>query len=101
MHVGIASGLTEAPKEIALSADWSARDAQSRLSAVIDAAQAEPQIVTKRGKPVALVVSVAEFEQLRRLSGAKPRSFADMLLAVPRADAEIGPASVVPRDVEF
>lgn len=43
---------------------WSLQDAKNRFSAVADMAwQGEPQIVTRRGKPLVVVISYAQYEQ--------------------------------------
>jgi prevent-host-death family protein len=56
------------------------RDARDGLAAVVDqAASGEPIIVTRRGKPVAVIVGHDEWQ---RLTGARP-SFADLLLGFP------------------
>ena len=56
------------------------RDVKSFFSAVVDqAASGEPTIVTRHGKPVAVVLG---YDQWQALQGALP-SFADLLLAFP------------------
>src|SRR5438132_8663223 len=67
------------------SPQWSLQDAKNSFSAVVAAAQKGiPQTVTKRGKPAAVVLSIAEYRRLsRRESGAVP-SFVDHLLGLPR-----------------
>jgi prevent-host-death family protein len=40
---------------------WSVAEAKARLSEVIDRAQGEPQVITRNGKPSAIVVSVEEW----------------------------------------
>ena len=55
-------------------------DARAGLAAVVDqAARGEPTIVTRRGKPVAVIVGHDEWQ---RLTGARP-SLADLLLGFP------------------
>jgi antitoxin Phd len=59
------------------------REAKTTLSAVVEAAEkGEPTTITKRGRPVAVVISHAEWTKLR----ARLPSFADLLLAVPPLD---------------
>jgi antitoxin Phd len=84
-------------------AEWSLQDAKNSFSAVVDAAcKGTPQMVTKRGKPAVVVLSVAEYE---RLTGkAKNRtSFIDHLLTVPQGDDEFEfeRVQIKPRDVNF
>lgn len=43
-------------------AHWSVAGAKAELSRLIEQASAIPQIIEKRGKPVAVVVSIADFE---------------------------------------
>jgi prevent-host-death family protein len=54
---------------------WSVQDAKNRFSEVIEAAQREPQTVTKHGKPAVVVVAVDEYERLRKLQHLKAPSF--------------------------
>jgi len=46
--------------------DWSIRDAKDHLSQLIEAAQSEPQAITRRGRRAAILLSEGEFERLRR-----------------------------------
>jgi prevent-host-death family protein len=46
--------------------DWSIRDAKDHLSQLIEAAQTEPQAITRRGRRAAILLSEREFERLRR-----------------------------------
>lgn len=56
------------------------RDTRAGLAAVVDqAARGEPTIVTRRGKPVAVIVG---HEEWQRLTGARP-GFAELLLGFP------------------
>ena len=79
---------------------WSVQDAKNRFSEVVKAARRSPQTVTKRGKPVIVVIDIAEYERLRRLERARAPSFADLLLAMPQDDGEFSRASVRMRDLE-
>lgn len=48
-------------------ATWQIQQAKSKLSELIDRARSEgPQTITKHGKPSAVVVSMEEYESLRR-----------------------------------
>lgn len=64
-------------------------EAQSRFGELIDRAQREPVEVTRRGRPVAYVVSEHEMRELeairRRLGTRATRKIAD-LLAMPAGD---------------
>jgi len=46
--------------------DWSIRDAKDHLSQLIEAAQTEPQAITRRGRRVAILLSEREFKRLQR-----------------------------------
>jgi antitoxin Phd len=65
---------------------WSIQDAKNRFSPVVEAARLEPQVVTKHGKPAAVVVVADEFTGLQRLEQLDAPRFADHLLAMPTDD---------------
>jgi prevent-host-death family protein len=83
---------------------WSLQDAKNSFSAVVDAAMAGvPQMVTKRGKPAAVVLSAEAYE---RMTGSLPgerkwKSFTEALLAMPQDDGEFPVSDLALRDVEF
>ncbi len=61
------------------------REAKATLSAVVeDAQRGEATIITKHGRPAAVVISHGEWTKLK----SKVPSFADLLLAVPQLSAE-------------
>jgi len=75
------------------------KDAKARFSAVVDAAEeGAATVVTRHGKPAAVVIGVAEW---RRLSAK--RNFVDHLLAFPIDDGDdIFERDQTPvRDVDF
>lgn len=81
-------------------ADWQLQEAKNRFSAVVDAAIAgNPQRVTRRGKPVVVVMAVEEYEQLQRLRHAP--TFADTLLTMPQGGEEFDRLPLASRSVEF
>lgn len=51
--------------------DWTASTAKLHFSQVLDSAAAEPQVVYRRGKPVGVVLSYAEYTRNRHLLGQK------------------------------
>lgn len=59
---------------------WQLQVAKNRLSEVVDDAQRAPQIITRRGKEAAVVLSA---EHYARLVGAKGRLI-DLLRKAPR-----------------
>ena len=64
-------------------ATWQIQQAKTKLSEVIEMAQREgPQTITKHGKPSAVVVSMEEYESMRR---NKP-DFVEFLLSIPKFD---------------
>lgn len=83
---------------------WALQDARNRFSAVVDAALAgEPQQVTRRGKPAVVVLSVKEYERLRRQPPPENiPSFIEHLLAIPDGgdDSEVERIPLSPRSLE-
>ena len=75
---------------------WSLATAKARLSEVIDRAQAGPQIITRHGRPDAVVVSVDEWTR----KTARKGTLADFLLASPLsgADLDLERQRAAPRD---
>ena len=85
-------------------AEWSLQDAKNSFSAVVAAAsKGTPQTVTKRGKPAVVVLSVTEYEKLKRQRAPLDRSFVEHLLSFPQGDDdfEIERIHIEPRDIEF
>ena len=80
---------------------WSVQDAKNRFSEVVEAARRKPQMVTKHGKPIVVVIDLAEYERLRRLERAQAPSFADILLAIPQDTGEFPCSKVRPRDAKL
>jgi len=57
------------------------KDAKAGLSALIDAAaKGRPAVITRHGKPEAVILAHAEYQRLARLP-----SFADLLVSIPDA----------------
>lgn len=78
---------------------WQVQEAKQRFSELLRRAVADgPQIVTRHGEPVAVVVSADEY---RRLAGERP-DFRDFLLSGPDVgELEIHRARDLFRDVEL
>jgi antitoxin Phd len=74
------------------------RDAKATLSAVVDkAARGEPSVITRHGRPVAVVISYEEWE---RLSGVP--SFGRLLMAAPLKPGDLPKRDRRPlRDADF
>ena len=63
------------------------QDAKNRFSAVVDAAMAgTPQLVTRRGKPVTVVLAASDYERLKQLETLHQPSLTAMLLALSQED---------------
>ena len=78
---------------------WSLQDAKNQFSAVVDAArQGKAQIITRRGVPSAVVLSMEEFERFQHFEAAQSSSFIDHLLDMPTDDGEFGRLDVQLRD---
>ena len=80
---------------------WSVQDAKNQFSAVVEAAQEEPQTVTKHGRPAVVVVEAAEYDRLRQLDRAQAPSLSELLLDMPQDDGEFVRVGVRPRDLEL
>ena len=74
------------------------REAKATLSAVIDKArQGEPSIITRHGKPEAVILSFEEWERLSHVP-----SFGRLLMAAPFEDGDLPARNPVPpREVDL
>ena len=93
-------GTTEKPSTSPPSGGaWTLAGAKARLSELVDRAQAGPQLITRNGKPSAVVVSVEEWAR----KTARRGTLAEFLLASPLAGADLDIARKhdTPRDVEL
>lgn len=75
---------------------WTLANAKARLSEVIDRAQAGPQIITRHGRPNAVIVSAEEWARKTTRKG----TLAEFLLSSPLhgADLELERVHDIPRD---
>lgn len=79
---------------------WQVQEAKQRFSEVVRAAEAgEPQIVTKHGEEVAVVIDIAEYRRLRGeavglMDYLRAEPFAEHALLVERRGGE-------PRDIDL
>jgi prevent-host-death family protein len=55
---------------------WSVASAKAELSRLVEDAQQRPQVIERRGKPVAVVVAIDQFEDSS--GGARWRRFLDV-----------------------
>ena len=68
------------------------RDAKASLSAVVDdAVRGEPAIITRHGKPEAVVLSFAEWQRLSHVP-----SFGQLLMAAPLNEGDLPPRNPSP-----
>ncbi|MDE8343600.1 MAG: type II toxin-antitoxin system Phd/YefM family antitoxin [Acidocella sp.] len=68
------------------------RDAKASLSAVVDdAVRGEPAIITRHGKPQAVVLSFAEWQRLSHVP-----SFGQLLMAAPFDEGDLPPRNPSP-----
>lgn len=78
---------------------WSLQDAKNKFSEVINAANAgTPQIVTRRGVPAAVVLSMENFSTYQKISKIEIPSFTQHLLNMPTDNEEIERLHTAPRD---
>ncbi|KMO11073.1 type II toxin-antitoxin system Phd/YefM family antitoxin [Methylobacterium platani] len=73
------------------------RDAKATLSAVIDRArQGEPSVITRHGRPEAVLLSYEEWQRLSQVP-----SFGRLLMSAPLEAEDLPPRNGSLRDVEF
>lgn len=66
---------------------WQLQEAKNKFSEVVDEAQEHgPQIITRRGEEVAVVISYAEYSQLRR---KKPQPLSEFFRQSPLYGVEL------------
>lgn len=76
---------------------WQLQDAKQRFSELIRSVQTEgPQIVTRHGEEVAVVIDIAEYRQMR---GAE--DFKEFLCMAPDLDLEIDRSAAPARTVDW
>lgn len=85
-----------APRTLPADDTWTLANAKARLSEVIDRAQAGPQVITRHGKPNAVVVSADEWARKTARNG----TLAEFLLGSPLrgANLELERVQNAPRD---
>ncbi len=72
--------------------EWSIRAAKDHLSELVEAAQAAPQAITRRGRHAVVVVSTKDYDRLQRQLGPLTRFFARAGLedvAIERVEAAV------------
>jgi prevent-host-death family protein len=82
---------------------WKLEDAKNQFSKLVAAARRQPQVVTRHGREVVVVISV---ERYRRLARQQP-NLVEFLRSSPLADAlaagelELVRSRDLPRDIEL
>ena len=79
---------------------WQVREAGQRFSEVLRAAEGgEPQILTRDGEEVAVVIDIAAYRRLR----GEPPGFMDYLMSGPLLDEDLNPGrgNELPRDIDL
>ncbi|MEY4212525.1 MAG: type II toxin-antitoxin system Phd/YefM family antitoxin [Burkholderiaceae bacterium] len=77
-------------------------EAQNRFGELIDSAQREPVTITRRGRPVAFVLSPEDLKDLIASRGRRDRAFAELEAFFAAADSKLLPAAaaLTDQDVE-
>jgi prevent-host-death family protein len=90
------AGCQTAPDSLPSDDTWTLANAKARLSEVIERAQTGPQIITRHGKPSAVLVSADEWARKTTRKG----TLAEFLLASPLrgADLDLERVHDTPRD---
>jgi prevent-host-death family protein len=79
------TNVNKTPSSPPLGGTWTLAGAKARLSEVVDRAQAGPQIITRNGKPSAVIVSAEEWARKTVRKG----TLAEFLLASPLSGADL------------
>lgn len=74
------------------------REAKAKLSAIVDGAyHGATAVITRHGKPRAVILGVDEWNRLRRVP-----SFGELLMSAPVGDGDLPERDTSPpRDIEF
>ncbi len=65
---------------------WQLQDAKNKFSQVVEASLTEgPQIITRRGKSTAVLVSTSEYERLKH----PKKSFKDLLMSTDLSELDL------------
>jgi len=84
------------------TATWRLQDAKNQFSKVVEAAlQGEPQHVTRRGREVAVVLAVEEYERLAQINKTSALGFVEHLLMLPKDNGEFERLPFELREVNF
>jgi prevent-host-death family protein len=67
---------------------WSIQEAKNQFSRVVRAAQRGPQVVTRHGKAMVVILSTDEYARLQMRERRAASRFVEHLLAVPADDGD-------------
>jgi prevent-host-death family protein len=81
-----------------VKSEWQVQEAKAELSALIKAAQDVPQVITRHGEPIAVVISYAKYDLLRR-EHTEHRSLFSLLRSWPKIEIPERDRSDTGRDV--
>lgn len=68
-------------------------EAQNKFGALLDNAQREPVSITRRGRPVAFVLSPADMRELMDIRQTREKNVADFQAFFAASDARLKPAA--------
>ena len=63
---------------------WPVQDAKARFSELLRAAERQPQLITVRGEPAAVLISEEEYRRLSSVSEGPKKTFAEWWKSAPR-----------------
>ncbi len=91
-----------AVSQLAHAEEWSVADAKARLSELLETVDREgPQTITRRGRPVAVVVSVEEWAYRKRRQGTLADFFATSPLRQLGGELDIPPRDDQMREIDL
>lgn len=67
-------------------------EAQNKFGALLDNAQREPVTITRRGRPVAFLVSPADMQELLHVRQSREKTLSDFQAFFAAADKRLNPA---------
>lgn len=82
-----------------MKSDWQVQEAKAELSALLQAAQASPQVITRHGSPFAVVLSYTDYQRLKG-HASRPR-LVDFFRAWPELEISERDATDFGRDVSL
>jgi prevent-host-death family protein len=84
-----------------MQTQWAIQNAKNQFSKAVDTAlQGTPQIVTRRGVPVVVVVSAEQYGLLAKKE-EPGNSFAKFLMSIPTGTEDLDSSALELREVDF